>query len=277
MTYFIYYISFLIFPLIIYFIKKRYFFLILISLIFIYSRFIETELLFVNDYKINVGFKAKYALIADIHLGIYNDASLLERALEKVKDVDALFIAGDFTYGIDINKIDNLFKSFSTLNIPIYAVLGNHDCEDDNVEMRKELEKTLSKNNIIILQNDIIKVKDINIVGLGSHFCKEDDLSLLNSFSEEDNVIVLAHNPDTALGLNINQKPDLFLTGHTHGGQIRIPFIYKYIIPIEGEVIWDQGLYNYKHTKVFVTSGLGEIGLPMRFLIPPTVDIIELY
>jgi len=61
----------------------------------------------------------------------------------------------------------------------------------------------------------------------------------------------------------------LTLAGHTHGGQIRIPYLYKKVIPVRGDVLWDQGLYSFKNEKVFVTSGIGEIGLPMRFLIPP--------
>ena len=84
----------------------------------------------------------------------------------------------------------------------------------------------------------------------------------------------MAHNPDTALEYE-NSIPDITICGHTHGGQIRIPFLYKQTIPCEGN--FDQGLYETKYGKVFVTAGLGEVGLPMRLGIPPTIEILELY
>ena len=108
-------------------------------------------------------------------------------------------------------------------------------------------------------------------------WAEDDELTLLNDYSKEDNLVVLTHNPDTTLDYKTNHYPDLTLAGHTHGGQVRIPYLYKKIIPVRGDVPWDQGLYKFKEHKVFVTSGIGEIGLPLRFLIPPAIDIIELY
>ncbi len=89
---------------------------------------------------------------------------------------------------------------------------------------------------------------------------------------------MLTHNPDTALSYAPNHYPDLTLAGHTHGGQVRIPYLYKRMIPVLGvDILWDQGLYRYKNGQVFVTSGIGEVGLPLRFLIPPVIDVLELY
>jgi predicted MPP superfamily phosphohydrolase len=277
--FFIYYGSWLVFPLLLWFIKKRWIFLIFLSLLFIYARFIEPKIIFVNHYKIHTGFKAKFALISDIHLGIYNDASILERTIEKIKaqDVEAVFIAGDLTYEPQFDDMRILFASFSSLDIPLYAVLGNHDCQRPGPNIRDELEQILTDFGVKVLTNKAIEHKNITILGLGSHWAKEDEISLLDKYSKKDNLIVLTHNPDTTLEYMPHHFPDLTLAGHTHGGQVRIPWLYHKMIPIRGDVAWNQGLYTFGEEKVFVSSGIGEIGLPLRFLIPPSVDILELY
>lgn len=277
--FFIYYGSWLVFPLLYWFIKKRWIVLIILSLLFIYARFIEPKLLFVNHYKVEVGFKAKYALIADIHLGIYNNASILERTVENInnEDVDAVLIAGDFTYEPQFDDMKNLFASLVKLKVPVYAVLGNHDCERPGPAIRDDLEKVLTQLGVHVITNKAIKLNDITIVGLGSRWAREDEVSLLDNYDKDDKLVVLTHNPDTALDFEPNHYPDLTLAGHTHGGQIRIPYLYKKVIPVRGNVLWDQGVYTYKNGKVFVTSGIGEIGLPIRFLIPPVIDVLELY
>ena len=277
--FFIYYGSWLIFPFLYWFLKKRWVFFILLSLLFIYARFIEPKLLFVNHYKIETGFKAKYALIADIHLGIYNNASILERTVDKINEenVDAVLIAGDLTYEPQFDDMKLLFSSLKKLNVPVYAVLGNHDCQKPGPDIRDELEEVLTSFGVQVITNKAVLLNGITILGLGSHWAKDDEVSLLDKYTKKDKVVVLTHNPDTTLDYLPTHYPDLTLAGHTHGGQVRIPYLYKKIIPVRGDVLWDQGLYVFEDKKVFVTSGIGEIGLPLRFLIPPVIDVLELY
>jgi len=277
--FFIYYGSWLIFPFLYWFLKKRWVFFILLSLLFIYARFIEPKLLFVNHYKIETGFKAKYALIADIHLGIYNNASILERTVDKINEenVDAVLIAGDLTYEPQFDDMKLLFSSLKKLNVPVYAVLGNHDCQKPGPDIRDELEEVLTSFGVQVITNKAVLLNGITILGLGSHWAKDDEVSLLDKYTKKDKIVVLTHNPDTTLDYLPMHYPDLTLAGHTHGGQVRIPYLYKKIIPVRGDVLWDQGLYVFEDKKVFVTSGIGEIGLPLRFLIPPVIDVLELY
>jgi len=278
---FIFYASYLVFPLLYFSVAKRWKVLILFSLLFIYARFIEPNLLFVNHYKIKTGFKAKYALFSDIHLGLYNNEKILERIVAKInalKDIDAVLIAGDFTYEPKIANMPILFKPLSKIKVPVYAVLGNNDCEKPGPKLKKELKKILKQLNVRVLENESIKLKGVNILGLGSLCAHNSNINLISTFKKEDNLVVLTHDPDVALEYNTSKDfPDLSLMGHTHGGQIRIPYLYQKMIPIYGDVAWDQGLYQYKNTQVFVTSGIGMIGLPLRFLIPPVIDVLELY
>jgi len=273
------YSSYLSFPFLLWMLKRRNYFFVFLSLVFIYARFIEPKIIMVNHYKIETGFKATYALIADIHLGVYNDESILKRAVKKINQqkIDALLIAGDFTYEPKIEELEKLFAPLKDIKVPIFVVLGNHDKQKPGPKLDNALIAVLEKLGVNVIDNKSVKLNDITILGLGSHWAKEDNIELLEQYNKNDNLVVLTHNPDTTLNYPDNHVADITMVGHTHGGQVRIPWLYHYVIPVRGVVPWNQGEYNYKHHKVFVTSGIGVIGLPLRFLVPPTIDIIELY
>ena len=236
-------------------------------------------MVFVNHYKIETGFKAKYALIADIHLGIYNDETILKKVVQKINNqaVDVLLIAGDFTYEPKIEELEKLFKPLKDVKVPIYAVLGNHDKQHPGAKLDRELVEILSKLNVNVIDNEAVKFNGITILGLGSNWANDDDIALINNYTKDENLVILTHNPDTTLNYPLNHTADITLVGHTHGGQVRVPWLYHFMIPVCGDIAWNQGEYDYKNHKVFITSGVGMVGLPFRFLIPPVVDIIELY
>ncbi|MBN2695740.1 metallophosphoesterase [bacterium] len=247
-------------------------------LVFIYSRFIEPNIICINQTEINVGFSGKLILISDTHLGVYKGKSFLERVVKKIdsiKNVDAVIIAGDITYHADDNELETLLKPLKKLKYPVFAVLGNHDYIGPNPPNLEMLKSALSKNRVNLLENSssLLKEKNIHILGLGDRWKRNDKISKLDEFSENDNIVVIAHNPDTIMRYK-NRVADLTLSGHTHGGQIRIPFIYKNMIP--SNYSFDQGFYNVNNNKLFISSGVGEVGLPMRFLVPPSIDVIIL-
>jgi predicted MPP superfamily phosphohydrolase len=247
------------------------------SLLFIYSRFIEFNMLRVKTTEIEVGFSGKVAVVADIHLGEYNKEKFLKKIVDrinKIENLDAVLIPGDFTE-YPSEDLESLFSPLKDLKYPIYAILGNHDIGLPGPPIREELEKVLTNNNVNLIYNNSLKIenKDIIILGLGSRYTDEDDTSKIDEFKKEDNLIVMAHNPDTVYKYE-NSIADLTVSGHTHGGQIRIPFLYKFIIPCVHD--FDEGLYNVNSNKVFVSAGVGVVGLPMRLGVPPTIDILEL-
>lgn len=253
-------------------------------LIFLYSFLVERNMIKVNQYTIFSSFEYKIALISDLHLGKWKDETYLTKVVKNINTqvsqngIKAVFIAGDLTYHPKkISDLERLFHPLSKISIPIFAVLGNHD-EEDNPKLTEALKKVLRKNKVKIVEGKSIVIPDTNIrlIGLADTWSNKNHISpFLDEFDEyeknQKNFLVLTHNPDQTHYFPENSTA-ITLTGHTHGGQIRIPWIYKKVIPCSGP--FDLGLITTEKGQVFTTSGMGEVDLPLRFLIPPEIAII---
>jgi len=282
--------SWLVFPFILYIFwsykkhKNRlnlfwYGFLFIGALTFIWARFIEPQIITIHHHQIKVGLKAKIVVFSDIHLGIFKKKDFLQRVVKKINQlegIEAVFIAGDFTYNPETD-LNILFADLGKIKVPVYAVLGNHDSQAPGPKIHKALKAALSEQKVIFLHNQVAEFKDFKIIGLGSKWAGEDQLTLLNGYKKEDKILVLLHNPSSTLNYSQQnaQAVNLTLAGHTHGGQIRLPFIYRWILEA-GFDGFDKDLHQTPNGAVFVSSGMGEIGLPLRFLIPPVIDVLTL-
>ncbi len=248
---------------------------------FVRVRWIEPQQVALRRADLDLGVGKKAALIADLHLWVYKDWTYLQRVVNTINKqpwVDMVFIAGDLTFRPSVNSEDmkELFQPLADLRVPVYMVLGNHDVEKPWPKLRDELVKILEQLGVTFLANDVVDFWSWKLVGLGDHDGGEDDVFLLNQFHVADTVIVLTHNPDTTLSY-ANYNVDATLVGHTHCGQVRIPWIHDliapYIIPTRGN--FDCGLMTTKYTTLLITPWLGEVILPIRWFNPPTIDIVS--
>lgn len=230
---------------------------------------------------VNTWFTGNVVLIADTHLWVYKGENYLQKVINKInqlENIQAVLIAWDLTFEpVDYSHeaLKNLFAPLADSKFPVIAVLWNHDVWVPGPELKKSLIQALNANGVIYLENDRYQLWELRIVWLWPHLRGTDDISLLDSMSIKDNVIVLTHNPDTTLQYK-NYNADITLVWHTHCGQVRFPwfpFLYRRAIP----VVWDFdcGLYDETLSKIFITSWLGETWLPIRFLNPPTIDLIR--
>lgn len=249
---------------------------LLLSIVFISSRFIEPQLILTKIHKVDVWFESRIALIADTHIWAYKWKYFLERVVKKLNsmNVDMVLIAGDLTYEPDVYKLESLFSSLWEIEHRAFWVLWNHDVEKPGPPLREELIEALDYPNLVFLNNNIVRYNWIYIVWLWSHWNREDDTSLLESLSPQNDVITLMHNPDSVETFP-DWISDIALAGHTHGWQVRLPFLYKKVIPTRWD--FDRWLGTHNENKLFITSWLGEVWLPLRFLNPPVIDILELY
>jgi len=272
--------------------KKRFsieiLFLLFVSLFFIWMRFLEPNLLLIKNYNFgdnNLKNQLKIVVISDIHIGIYNKQILLERAVTKIKKIkpDLILIPGDFVYFADKNRMEDYFSSLKEINIPKLAVLGNHDYDKEGSEVSQIIKSSLEKNGVLMIDNKI-KILEINgqkieFIGLEDIWVASPDYSILarDDSSDISFIFLLSHNPDSVYELEDvenNKKIDLMISGHTHAGQIRLPILYKKIIPSEYD--FDKGFYNINNINLFVTPGIGNVALPFRLFNPPEISVINI-
>lgn len=219
--------------------------------------------------------------LSDIHM----DSSMTRERLKKIASTvnelkpDLIVITGDFvSYEVKYvtNDLRDALSNFHARD-GIVAVMGNHD-HLSGVDRVREVLKDVG---IRELQNDCMTIERD-----GGHFYLAgiDDLSakqarldlLLPKIPEDAPAILLAHAPDFADVAAATGRFDAQLSGHTHGGQIQLPFIGTLYGPEHGHRYQD-GLFDVANgLQLYVSRGVGTVHLPIRFLCRPEIAHITL-
>ena len=256
--------------------------ILLISIL--YSCFkIDINSFLIRNNKIDKNMKIMF--LSDLHNR--NLVNRLSRIIEK-ENPDLVILGGDMV-NESIKKTDNFFKLIDSLNgHKTYYVFGNHE-EMMSLEDKNEYIKRLNSTNIILLNNDNIRLSDnIRLFGLDSDYSTyktKGELGLSRDyiiskigdlFSEKYNILV-SHNP-LEFNSYIDYGCDLVLSGHIHGGIIRLPFIGGLLSPdYTFRPKYYQGKTTEKNTSLIVSRGLGfSKVVPFRINNPAEVVIINL-
>jgi predicted MPP superfamily phosphohydrolase len=225
--------------------------------------------------------------ISDIHLDEFTEPTFLERVVNHVNvlKADMVLLTGDFvthgslTFMAGRHAAHRCAEILSTLTCPLrYACLGNHD-----VAVSAPLViGSLTANGIPVLVDQHVPIERN-----GSRFwlCGVNDPGTTNPRLElavpplpDAPVILMAHEPDYAD--TVVQHPrghlvDLMLSGHTHGGQIRLPFLGPLVLPPMGK-IYPEGFFRLKNMQLYVNRGIGAVGIPFRLNCPPEITVFTL-
>lgn len=250
-----------------------------------YGSFIEPQRIVVTEANISLHPEATNhlhaILISDIHAGRYKGPWFVERLLHTVTEAnpDVVLLAGDFVMK-DARDAASLvaFKDITAV-YPTYAVLGNHDFHlwgdetTPNHKNAEEIEAVLESFGIKVLRNEGADVKGLWIAGIEEYWT--DRYSVQLSTQEKPpqaHTVLLTHNPDIVTELDPAAQISLVLAGHTHGGQIRLPYIGSVPeIPDELGRAYDKGLFALNGTQLYITSGAGESGPRARLFNPPEI------
>jgi uncharacterized protein len=249
------------------------------------------------------GLNLRLAVISDIHAGEpFMSAARIRRICEAVNALnpDAVLLLGDFNAGhlfvtraVDAQETG---EALSVLRAPLgcYAVLGNHDwlhgpllrSPSDGAEA---IRRALGQAGVIVLENDAAPVlkdgRGVWFVGLGDQIVDKwgsdlpypegggnDDLpGALAKVTDDSPVILLAHEP-----MIFRQTPKrvaLTLCGHTHGGQVNLPFVGPVVGNLRFGFDFVYGHVQRDERHLIISGGLGESVAPVRMLRPP--EIVE--
>jgi predicted MPP superfamily phosphohydrolase len=234
----------------------------------------------------------RVAQLSDIHLDDFTEPIFLKKVIERVNELkpDVVFLTGDFvTAGTWPNtrahsaawQCASMLKALKCRQI--YAVLGNHDVASG----APEIESALRSNSIQVLRNSSLPIERgksrIWLAGLDDPVAGHPNLDTtipeaIRGVINEP-VVLLCHAPDYATAVQAHpagQHVDLMLSGHTHGGQVRLPFIGALVLPPLGRN-FVEGWYQLGHLGLYVNRGIGTIGVPFRLDCPPEITLFTLH
>ncbi len=226
------------------------------------------------------------ALLSDFHYDPYFSIHPLNAAIPMVNDLrpDLIVLTGDFvtkpTFGdrrkaaYDAEPCARLLRQLAA-PLGLWAVLGNHDEGTDHVVVTRALETQ----GIPVLGNRSQPIERdggrIWLTGVNDVLSHTDDLSkALLGVPGDEAVILLAHEPDFADDA-ARFAVDLQLSGHSHGGQIRLPLLPPLYLPPLGRKYY-LGTYRVGPLTLYTNAGLGTIGVAMRLNCPPEITLLTL-
>lgn len=271
------------------------FLILFVSAILLYSRFIGTSGLNIKEYKIkysnlsNDFYGLKIAHITDIHYGRTINNKELKNLVEKINltKPDLVFFTGDLIdkhTKLTDKKKESISKILSEIDASIgkYYIQGNHDYKF------KEYDSIIQSAGFIDLNNkfDLIYTKgsdNILISGLSTSLYGKattqekitSTMEYINTTNNKPNYsILIMHEPDEIDNIDTS-KFNLVLAGHSHGGQVRLPFVGAIFTPKKAKKYYDE-YYKIKTTDLYISSGLGTSEINFRLFNRPSFNLYRL-
>lgn len=274
-------------------IKVTLFITITATLFFLYTTYISTAMITTREYRIineripDSFNGTKIVQFSDLHYG----TTMIDENLNDIKKKinilkpDIIVYTGDLidnNYKLKTKDTEVLTQKLKELNASLgkYAILGDEDDE--------EIISIYNQADFIVLrnENDLIYKSDndpIILIGLSSLIKNEQDIekgySYFNSetYNKDIYTITLVHEPDSADDIINSYKTDLLLSGHSHNGNIRIPYINFTPIRKNGAKKYYQDYYEINDTKIYISSGLGTNNSSgIRLFCRPSISLYRL-
>jgi predicted MPP superfamily phosphohydrolase len=230
--------------------------------------------------------------LSDIHLKAWTEEWFLRDAVARINALnpDAVFLTGDFVSqapdspGFPIECGWKCAAILRTLTCPhVYGILGNHDI----LSAPDEIARALTENHVQMLRNASLPIERDNarfwLAGVDDPLkgIPDPDRAIPDRIRHlaAEPVILLAHCPDYVdelLTQPVGQSVRLMLSGHTHGGQVRIPFAGPITLPPMGRK-YVEGHFQFGNLQLYVNRGIGTVGVPFRFDCRPEITEITLH
>jgi predicted MPP superfamily phosphohydrolase len=216
---------------------------------------------------------------SDLHIGLSYDPEDLPTVLDQIQALnpDILCFTGDLVTD-DTSMLPATVPFFKKLQAPFgkFAVLGNHDYRHSAENVMKCLQQ--SGFHVLLNSHQIIEKDGSRLAIVGVDDQVEGVPDLEKAWHQQQNIatILLSHCPDFA-DIAAKYPIALQLSGHSHGGQVRLPLIGHIVTPPFAKK-YVQGLYSVPQSslQVYVNRGLGTTLLPIRFYCRPQISVIEL-
>ena len=222
------------------------------------------------------------AVLTDFHHGPYVGIDFIRGAVAvgQSLNADAYALVGDFAHkgSHTAEQLPACLDAVSQLRAPwgVFAVPGNHDMQNAGQVYRDAVRPTplteLTNRAVpVTIGNETLWFAGVDDLWWG----KPDLKAALNDVPAGAAVVLLAHNPDFAEAVP-EERVGLILSGHTHGGQVYLPGVGAPWMPSRYGTKYRGGLVRGPQSQVYVSRGLGEAGVPLRFNCPPEINVLTL-
>lgn len=272
------------------FIKFFILFIIIFYAFSLYTTYISTGSIIVKEERIinskipNSFNGTKIIQFSDLHYGSNIDLNKVSEIVKLINDrnPDLVLFTGDLVeedYDLNSDEQEKLINKLKSIKASLgkYAVSGDQDTDNFTTIM--------NQSDFIILNNeyDLIYNKTNDVIalsGFGSNKKKNFDISTGLEFLNDEKysniyTISMFHEPDSADQILKDKKVDLLLAGHSHNGNIRVPFLGS-IIKHEGAKKYDQEFYQIGKSKLYVSSGLGTENDGIRLFCKPSINFFRI-
>jgi len=264
---------------------------IILAIGFIILRYIGTSGIVVKEQSLTYSnlpesfHGTKIIQFTDLHYGSTVKTKELKKLVDKINEIkpDIIVFTGDLVdknYSINKTEQNELKHELNRMNATLgkYAVQGNHD--------KKHFDNIMKDTDFIVLDNSYDFIyKDgyfpILITGIGSSILKNVDIDKTYSYFKEENanqdifVISLLHEPDSIDNILEKYKVDLAFAGHSHNGQVRLPFTPA-LVKVLGAKKYYEAEYDINNTKLLISGGIGTSNYPFRLFNHPSINFIRL-
>jgi len=220
---------------------------------------------------------------SDLHIGDRFDYQFIIDSFQKAKEFEPDFVVytGDFlNYETpkQLDQLEEVLRYFVNGNLGSFGVLGNHDygknwAENDVAE--KIIEK-LNSIGIKILRNEKVSNHGLNFIGIDDYWTRNfDGEKAMNQYNSEEAHLVLCHNPDVCDMKIWKNYRGWILSGHTHGGQVKAPFLPPFVLPVKNKK-YSAGKIDLNDGRIlYINRALGNLH-PIRFNVRPEITVFTL-
>lgn len=246
--------------------------LLIIVDVYFETHFPKVETVTLQTDKMPAGESLKILQVSDVHGMIFrnNNQDFLQMIREQ--DADVIALTGDLVddstreFGAIFTFVESLVK----INQNVLYISGNHEWRHP---LREEILAGLEARDVVMLNNAHTQVKKgdlvFNVVGVDDPSTGHEDLQLAYEGVNTEGyyTVLLAHAPELIFRQSVIPA-DLILSGHTHGGQVRLPFVGAVVAPGQGFFPkYDKGVFPLEHgTTLYIDSGVGTSVWPLRFM-----------
>ena len=266
--------------------------LVLVAALFLEAAVVEPHMLLIRRIEVTVaGLPDEWdggtvIQLSDPHFGYPSPAAW--RAIDTVRTEhpDLVVVTGDVadkhsSIPVVLAWAKQLCKA---ANVPVVYVLGNHEhWRFGGGQAMGQFLDQLRQAGFVVLENELTRISrrsggsGLAIAGLDDSYSHHMDVEAgFSGLAEGEHAIVLEHCPDDVTSIVASGQASLVLTGHTHGGQVRLPLWGdRLTAALEGSP-FVRGLYRVDGVPLYVSQGLGMSVLPVRFFCPPEVTVFTL-